>query len=155
MPNFTLFVNNKKETVNVDADTPLLWVLRDALELTGTKYSCGEGICGTCTVHLNGEAVRSCSITINEASDKSVVTIEGFAADPSNAIIKSWIEEEVPQCGYCQPGQIMAFAALYQKNPNPSKKEVENTMNDVLCRCGTYPRIRIAIEKIVEHGGAL
>jgi len=155
MPNYTLIVNNKKQTVNVDADTPLLWVLRDTIGLTGTKYSCGEGICGSCIVHLNGEAVRSCSVSINEVSGKSVITIEGFADDPNISIIKSWIEEEVPQCGYCHPGQIMAFAALYKKNKKPSKTEIEETMNSVLCRCGTYPRIKRAIEKVVEHGGSL
>lgn len=153
MPKYNFILNGEKRNVEVDdPQTPLLWVLRDDLGLTGTKYSCGEGYCGSCTVHIGGEAVRSCATFISEVEGKSVTTIEGLAADKSNAILKAWIEEEVPQCGYCQPGQIMEFAALYNNNKKPSKDEIEAVMSQVLCRCGTYPRIKKAIEKVIEGG---
>ncbi|MGD8781211.1 MAG: (2Fe-2S)-binding protein [Ignavibacteria bacterium] len=153
MPNFNLIINGKNVSVNVDADTPLLWVLRDNLGLTGTKYSCGEGYCGSCTVHLNGEAVRSCATTIEEAAGQEVLTIEGLAKDKSNPIFKTWIELEVSQCGYCHPGQIMTVAAMFNNNNTPSKEEIDDTMSQVFCRCGTYPRIKKAITKLVEEGG--
>lgn len=153
MPKFNLTVNGRKTTVDVDNDTPLLWVLRDTLKLTGTKYGCGEGYCGNCTVHINGEAVRSCSTTINEADGKQITTIEGLAANQNHPIIKAWIDEQVPQCGYCQPGQIMAAAALFNNGAIPSKEEIESTMSTVLCRCGTYFRIKNALEKVVAEGG--
>jgi isoquinoline 1-oxidoreductase alpha subunit len=151
MPKYTLTVNEKKQTVDVDAGTPLLWVLRDNLGLTGTKYSCGEGICGNCTVHINGKAERSCILNVEDAVGNSIKTIEGLAEKPDHPIFKSWIELEVSQCGYCQPGQIMTLAALLERNPKPSRKEIDDAMNSVLCRCGTYQRIRNAVDKLVEE----
>jgi isoquinoline 1-oxidoreductase alpha subunit len=151
MPEFKLKVNNKEVKVDIDGDTPLLWVLRDTLGLTGTKYGCGEGICGSCTVHINGKAERSCSIMIKDAAGKSITTIEGFAENPNHPIFKSWIELEVSQCGYCQPGQIMTLAALLNEKAKPTKTEINEAMSGVLCRCGTYHRIRKAIEKLVEE----
>ena len=150
MSTFILNVNGENRTVQVEEDTPLLWVLRDNLRLTGTKYSCGIGLCGTCVVHIDGIAVRSCSVSVKDAALKSILTIEGLAQNPDHPIFKSWIDHEVSQCGYCQPGQIMTIAALLNQNPNPSDKEIEDTMSGVLCRCGTYPRIRKAIEKLVS-----
>jgi isoquinoline 1-oxidoreductase alpha subunit len=152
MPKYTLTVNEKKQTVDVDAGTPLLWVLRDNLGLTGTKYSCGEGICGNCTVHINGKAERSCILNVEDAVGNSIKTIEGLAEKPDHPIFKSWIELEVSQCGYCQPGQIMTLAALLGQNPKPSRKEIDDALNSVLCRCGTYQRIRNAVDKLVEEG---
>jgi isoquinoline 1-oxidoreductase alpha subunit len=151
MPEFKLKVNNKEVKVDIDGDTPLLWVLRDTLGLTGTKYGCGEGICGSCTVHINGKAERSCSIMIKDVTGKSITTIEGFAENPNHPIFKSWIELEVSQCGYCQPGQIMTLAALLNEKAKPTKTEIDEAMSGVLCRCGTYHRIRKAIEKLVEE----
>ena len=152
MPKYTLTINQKKQTVDVDAGTPLLWVLRDNLGLTGTKYSCGEGICGCCTVHIDGKAERSCIISIEDAVGSSITTIEGLAEKPDHPIFKTWIDLEVSQCGYCQPGQIMVLAALLEQNPKPSRKEIDDAMNNVLCRCGTYQRIRKAVDKLVEEG---
>jgi len=152
MPKYTLTVNEKKQTVDLDTGTPLLWVLRDNLGLTGTKYSCGEGICGSCTVHINGNAERSCIINIEDAVGSSITTIEGLAEKPDHPIFKTWIDLEVSQCGYCQPGQIMTLAALFKQNPKPSRIEIDNAMNSVLCRCGTYQRIRNAVDKLVEEG---
>ena len=154
MPKFTFKVNGETKTVDADGDTPLLWVLRDNLGLTGTKFSCGQGYCGSCTVHINGEAARSCSTYVSEVNGKSVTTIEGLAAEKSNPFINAWIEEEVPQCGYCQPGQIMAAAAMFNNNSVPSEDEINSTMSMILCRCGTYPRIKKAIAKVMEKGGA-
>lgn len=150
MPEYKLKVNGSVQTVNVDEDTPLLWVLRDNLQLTGTKYSCGIGICGSCVVHIDGHAERSCSVTVKETASKEIITIEGLAANPYHPIFKAWIDEEVSQCGYCQPGQIMTLAALLNENPNPTEKQIEETMSGVLCRCGTYPRIKKAIDKLVS-----
>ena len=150
MSDIILNVNGENSTVRVEEDTPLLWVLRDNLQLTGTKYSCGIGLCGTCVVHIDGIAVRSCSVSVKDAALKSILTIEGLAQNPDHPIFKSWIDHEVSQCGYCQPGQIMTIAALLNQNPNPSDKEIEDTMSGVLCRCGTYPRIRKAIDKLVS-----
>ena len=153
MPKFNFTVNGEKKSVQVDdPNTPLLWVLRDDLGLTGTKYSCGEGYCGSCTVHLDGEAVRSCATFISEVEGKSVTTIEGLAKDKTNPILHAWIAEEVPQCGYCQPGQIMAFAALVKNNKKLSKEDIDASMSQILCRCGTYPRIKKAIDKVIEGG---
>jgi len=151
MSKYTITVNNKKHTVDADPGTPLLWVLRDNLGLTGTKYSCGEGICGSCTVQIEGKAERSCSINIEDVGESSILTIEGLAENPDQPIFKKWIELEVSQCGYCQPGQIMALAALFNKNPKPSRKEIDNEMNSILCRCGTYQRIREAIDELTEE----
>jgi aerobic-type carbon monoxide dehydrogenase small subunit (CoxS/CutS family) len=151
MSKFTLNINSKNRTVEVDEETPLLWVLRDNLQLTGTKYSCGIGLCGNCTVHIDGIAERSCVVSIKSVSSKSIVTIEGLAQNPEHPIFQAWIDQEVSQCGYCQPGQIMAIAALLSNNPRPSEKEIENAMSGVLCRCGTYPRIKKAIDKIINE----
>jgi aerobic-type carbon monoxide dehydrogenase small subunit (CoxS/CutS family) len=152
MPEFKLKVNNKTYIANVESETPLLWVLRDTLGLTGTKYGCGEGICGSCVVHIDGKAERSCSIPVNDVSGKSITTIEGLAENPDHKIFKTWIELEVSQCGYCQPGQIMTLAALFNSNKKPTKSEIDEAMSGVLCRCGTYPRIKKAVEKIVKEG---
>lgn len=151
MSKFTLNINSKNRTVEVDEETPLLWVLRDNLQLTGTKYSCGIGLCGNCTVHIDGIAERSCVVSIKSVSSKSIVTIEGLAQNPEHPIFQAWIDQEVSQCGYCQPGQIMAIAALLSNNPRPSEKEIENAMSGILCRCGTYPRIKKAIDKIINE----
>ena len=150
MPQYSLNVNGLNRTVDVEGDTPLLWVLRDNLQLTGTKYSCGVGICGTCVVHINGQAERSCSVSVKDASDKLILTIEGLAENPDHPIFKAWIDQEVSQCGYCQPGQIMTLAALMDENPKPTEQQIEDTMSGVLCRCGTYPRIKKAIDKLVS-----
>jgi aerobic-type carbon monoxide dehydrogenase small subunit (CoxS/CutS family) len=151
---FTLRVNGQIYTVDAASDTPLLWVLRDTLALTGTKYSCGEGRCGACTVHLDGEAVKSCMIEISEVGEREVTTIEGLSLDGGHPLQQAWIEDSVSQCGYCQPGQIMTAVALLVKTPNPSDDEIDAAMSDVLCRCGTYQRIRRAIHHAAEIGGA-
>jgi aerobic-type carbon monoxide dehydrogenase small subunit (CoxS/CutS family) len=145
MASFALTVNGKVETVDVSPDTPLLWVLRDTLGLTGTKYGCGIGQCSACAVHINGEATRACRTTISAAADKKVTTIEGLSPGRANALQAAWIAEAVPQCGYCQSGQIMAAAALLAKNPKPSDADIDVAMNGHICRCGTYGRIRRAI----------
>ncbi len=145
---FQITVNGKEYTVDASPDTPLLWVLRDTLGLTGTKYSCGAGQCGACTVHLDGEAAQSCLITLEAAAKRKITTIEGLSPDGSHPLQKAWIEESVPQCGYCQPGQIMQAAALLAKNPNPTDAEIDQAMSGVLCRCGTYQRIRAAIHRV-------
>lgn len=150
MPHYSLNVNGVTRSVNADENTPLLWVLRDNLQLTGTKYSCGIGLCGSCVVHIDGRAERSCSVSVKEAASKEILTIEGLAANLKHPIFKAWIDQEVSQCGYCQPGQIMTLAALLNENPNPTEKEIEETMSGVLCRCGTYPRIKKAIDKLVS-----
>lgn len=152
MPKYNLNVNNKKYTVDAEAGTPLLWVLRDNLGLTGTKYSCGEGICGSCTVHIDGKAERSCILSIENVENASVTTIEGLAENPDHPIFKTWIDLEVSQCGYCQPGQIMTLAAMMDDKQNHSRKEIDDAMSTVLCRCGTYHRIRKAVDKLVEEG---
>lgn len=148
MSKINLTVNKKNYSVDVEPDTPLLWVLRDKLGLTGTKYSCGEGICGSCTVHIDGNAERSCILSVKDVEGSEITTIEGLAGNPDHPIFKTWIELEVSQCGYCQPGQIMTLAAMLNKNA--SKAEIEREMSSVLCRCGTYHRIRIAVDKLVE-----
>jgi len=151
MPKYNLNVNNKKYSVDADAGTPLLWVLRDNLGLTGTKYSCGEGICGSCTVHIDGKAERSCLISVEDVQNASITTIEGLAENPDHTIFKTWIDLEVSQCGYCQPGQIMTLAAMLNDKQSHSRKEIDDAMSTVLCRCGTYHRIRKAVDKIVEE----
>ncbi len=150
----TLYVNGRKHQVSVTPDTPLLWVLRDTLQLTGTKFGCGEGLCGACTVHIDGEPTRACTTPVGDAAGSQIVTIEGL---PDNHPLKrSWLEEEVPQCGYCQSGQIMAAAALLRDNPAPTDGDIDDAMSDNLCRCGTYPRIRKAIHRAAAgtKGGA-
>lgn len=149
---YNLTINKKNYSVDVDANTPLLWVLRDTLGLTGTKYSCGEGICGSCTVHIDGKAERSCILSVENVQNSSITTIEGLAENPEHFIFKTWIDLEVSQCGYCQPGQIMTLAAMLDAEKKPSRKEIDNAMSTVLCRCGSYYRIRKAVDKLVEDG---
>ncbi len=138
-------LNREPISIQADPETPLLWVIRDQLGLTGTKYSCGMGICGSCTVHIDGKTTRSCITKVEAVQGKSVVTIEGLGKDGLHPLQKAWIEDEVPQCGYCQPGQIMTAAVLLEKNPHPSDADIDGAMSGVLCRCGTYQRIRKAI----------
>ena len=145
-----LTVNGKEVNVEADPGTPLLWVLRDHLGLTGTKYGCGMAQCGACTVHLGGEAVRSCVTPLSRAAGKSVTTIEGLSSDLSHPLQRAWIEIDVPQCGYCQSGQIMAAAVLLAANPKPTDKDIDEAMSGNICRCGTYPRIRRAIHRAAE-----
>lgn len=140
-------INGQEKEVDADPTMPLLWVIRDYLGLTGTKFSCGISVCGACTVHMDGNQVRSCVIPISTVADKHITTIEGLSEANDHPVQRAWIEEQVPQCGYCQSGQIMAAAALLEKNPTPSDQEIEQTMNSVLCRCGAYPRIRKAIKR--------
>jgi isoquinoline 1-oxidoreductase alpha subunit len=146
MPTFTLKINNETHTVEADMDTPLLWVLRDNLGYVGTKYGCGVGQCGACTVHLDGNAVRSCLLQVSQAEGKEITTIEGLSKDGDHPVQKAWLEHDVPQCGYCQAGQIMTASALLKNNPNPSDKDIEAAMNGNICRCGTYVRIKEAIK---------
>ncbi|MBM4170235.1 MAG: (2Fe-2S)-binding protein [Ignavibacteria bacterium] len=153
MAKLKLTINSRLREVDVDPETPLLWVLRDAIGLTGTKYSCGIGVCGSCTVLINGESARSCTLSAADAQGKSVVTIEGVAEDANNPIIRAWLEEEVSQCGYCQPGQILTAAAFLKKNRRPTDAQIDAAMKDTLCRCGTYPRIRRAIHRVAKEGG--
>ena len=152
MPKFSIHVNGKLHTVDAPGDMPLLWLLRDRLALTGTKYSCGAGLCGTCTVLIDDKAVRSCETRLDEVGDASITTIEGLGADRPHALQRAWEAERVSQCGYCQPGQIMSAAALLQENPDPSDAEIDSAMRDTLCRCGTYSRIRRAIRRAAREG---
>lgn len=146
MPTFTLLVNNTPRTVEANADTPLLWVLRDHLDLTGTKFGCGEGLCGACTVLLDGSATRSCTLTVAEVGGQAITTIEGLAAD-GHPLIDAWLAEDVSQCGYCQPGQLLTAAELLARKPQPSDDDITAAMDGNLCRCGTYQRIRQAIHR--------
>jgi aerobic-type carbon monoxide dehydrogenase small subunit (CoxS/CutS family) len=148
-----LSVNGKSQSVDVDPDTPLLWVLRDNLGLTGTKFGCGMALCGACTIHMNGQAVRSCVTPVSAGISGSIVTIEGLSEGRSHAIQKAWIAEEVPQCGYCQPGQIMQAAALIAGKPKPTDADIDAAMSGNLCRCGTYQRIRAAVKRAAQGGG--
>lgn len=145
MATYTLNINKKNYQVEADADTPLLWVLRDLLQLYGTKYGCGIAQCGACTVHLDGKAVRSCSLPVAALKDKAITTIEGLSENLDHPLQKAWITHDVPQCGYCQAGQIMQAAAFLKSNPNPTEAEVEAAMQGNICRCGTYNRIKAAI----------
>jgi isoquinoline 1-oxidoreductase subunit alpha len=154
MPNITLRVNGSEKSVDVSPDTPLLWVLRDSLQLTGTKFGCGVGLCGACSVHLNGTLTRSCTTRVSEAAGKNITTIEGLGANGLHPLQQAWIAEDVPQCGYCQSGQIMAAAALLAKTPHPSDSDITDFMSANICRCGTYDRIRRAIRRVVSAGGA-
>mgnify|MGYP001342356913 CR=1 FL=1 len=148
---YTLTVNGNKHRVNVEDDMPLLWVLRDEIGLTGTKFGCGRGLCGTCTIHLDGEPTRSCMTPVEYAEDSEITTIEGLSNDVSHPLQRAWIDEEVPQCGYCQSGQIMTAAALLKQNPDPSDDDIDVAMKMNLCRCGTYQRIRKAIHKAAKE----
>ena len=148
---FDLQINNQAYSVEADESMPLLWVLRDLLNLTGTKFSCGMGLCGSCTVLLDNEPTRSCVTPVSAVVGKSIITIEGLSEDASHPVQKAWLEEKVSQCGYCQPGQILNAVALLKKNPNPSDDDINAAMGDVLCRCGTYQRIRKAIHRAAEE----
>ena len=149
----SLQVNGKKYEVEVPPNTPLLWVIRESLGLTGTKYGCGISQCGVCTVHVNGEAVRSCVTPVSSVAGKEIITIEGLSADGSHPVQQAWMAEDVPQCGYCHSGQIMAAAALLAKNPRPSDADIDRARSGNLCRCGTYQRIRRAIHRAAEMMG--
>ena len=151
MAQYNLNVNGKDHQVNVDSDTPILWVLRDTLNLVGTKYGCGIAQCGACTIHLDGKAARSCSLPISALKNKKITTIEGLSEDASHPVQQAWIKHDVPQCGYCQSGQIMTAAALLAENKNPSEKEIEQTMHANLCRCGTYNRIKAAVKTAADN----
>jgi aerobic-type carbon monoxide dehydrogenase small subunit (CoxS/CutS family) len=150
MPPVDFTVNGTRRSVDVASDTPLLWVLRDTLGLTGTKFGCGIAQCGACTVHIDGAATRSCVVAISSVAGKSVTTIEGLSPDRSHPVQRAWMAEEVPQCGYCQSGQIMAAVALLQANPTPSDADIDETMTNI-CRCGTYQRIRAAIHRAAQE----
>lgn len=143
---YNLNINGKKQEVDVDPSTPMLWVLRDHLDLVGTKYGCGIAQCGACTIHLDGTAVRSCQLQVSQVGDKTITTIEGLSENGKHPVQQAWIEHDVPQCGYCQAGQIMNAAAFLEKNPNPTDAEIEAAMNGNICRCGTYTRIKAAIK---------
>ena len=148
MISFTL--NKRRVSLDVDADTPLLWVIRENFGLTGTKYGCGMAQCGACTVHIDGQAVRSCVAPVSRAADKEVTTIEGLSPDFSHPVQRAWIEIDVPQCGYCQSGQIMSAAVLLKEKPNPTDDDIDQAMTGNICRCGTYPRIRQAVHRAAE-----
>ena len=147
----TLKVNGKKHTLDISPDVPLVWVIREHLKLTGTKFSCGKGLCGSCTIHLDGKAVRSCQTPVGEAQGKSITTIEGIPE--GHPLKKTWVKEQVAQCGFCQPGQIMQAAELLSQNKKPSEAKIIKAMDGNLCRCGTYPRIKTAIKVAAKEGG--
>ena len=152
MASITLIVNGEEHTVDASPDTPLLWVLRDSLGLTGTKYGCGQGLCGACTVHVDGEATRSCIVPVSEVAGRQITTIEGLSPDGGHPLQQAWLAENVVQCGYCQSGQIMAAAALLAESPKPTDEEINAAMAGNLCRCGTYQRIRRAIHSAAGQG---
>jgi isoquinoline 1-oxidoreductase alpha subunit len=149
---FELVVNGEARQVEADPSEPLLWVLRDRLGLTGTKYSCGIGVCGCCTVHVDGEAIRSCTSSVASVTGKAVTTIEGLSPDGLHLVQQAWLAEAVAQCGYCQSGQIMTAAAFLRQTPNPTDEEIDSAMATALCRCGSYPRIRRAVRRAVKGG---
>ena len=151
---FTININGTAHSIDADGDTPLLWVLRDVLGMTGTKFGCGMALCGACTVHVDGTATRSCITTIDSIGDSTITTIEAISATRSGARIqKAWLDHEVPQCGYCQSGQIMSAAALLESNPNPKDSDIDDAMSGNICRCGTYVRIREAIKLAAQASG--
>ncbi|MEO8433003.1 MAG: (2Fe-2S)-binding protein [Acidobacteriota bacterium] len=152
MARYALTVNGRRRTIEAEPDTPLLWVLRDELGLTGTKYGCGVGQCGACTVHLDGVAMRSCVVAISSLGAQRVTTIEALSPGGDHPVQRAWIDEDVPQCGYCQAGQIMMAASLLAHSPKPSDAEIDQAMSGNLCRCGTYPRIRRAIHRAAAEG---
>jgi len=154
MARFTLTVNGRRREVDQEPDTPLLWVLRDALRLTGTKYGCGVGVCGACTVLEGGKERRSCQVPISAAAGRRFTTIEGLSPDGSHPCQKAWLAEDVPQCGYCQPGMILAAAALLAERPRPSDEDVDRVFSEHVCRCGSYPRVRRAIARLSANGAA-
>lgn len=146
MAAINITVNGKKQALDIDPTTPVLWVLRDHLDLVGTKFGCGMAMCGACTIHIDGVATRSCVLPVSEVADKSITTIEGLSEKGDHPVQKAWLEHDVPQCGYCQAGQVMNAAALLKDNPNPTDEEIENAMSGNICRCGTYVRIKAAIK---------
>lgn len=153
-----LTINQKNYSLDVPPEMPLLWALRDVIGLTGTKYGCGMAQCGACTVHLDGEAIRSCITPVSRAAGKNITTIEGLSADNSHPVQQAWLLEDVPQCGYCQSGQIMSATLLLRENPEPSDQDIDDAMSGNICRCGTYPRIRKAIHtaaRLIKEGGKL
>ena len=150
MPTTTFVINDRKVEVDAEADTPLLWVIREQLKLTGTKFGCGIAQCGACTVHVEGNAVRSCQVSLEDIADKNITTIEGLSPNANHPLQIAWIEEQVPQCGYCQSGQIMQAAALLKSNPRPTRQQIIDAMDGNICRCGTYPRIVRAIERAIK-----
>lgn len=152
MAKFNLNINGKKQEVDADPNTPMLWVLRDHLNLVGTKYGCGIAQCGACTIHLNGVAMRSCQLPVSAVGNQSITTIEGLSENGDHPVQKAWLEHDVAQCGYCQAGQIMSASALLESNPNPSDEEIEGAMNGNICRCGTYTRIKAAIKTASKMG---
>jgi isoquinoline 1-oxidoreductase alpha subunit len=145
-------VNGKRVTVSAESDTPLLWAVREHLKLTGTKFGCGAGLCGACTVHVDGKAVKSCQLTLSDVDGATITTIEGLSTDASHPLQKAWVAEQVPQCGYCQSGQIMKAAELLKQNPKPSRDQIVTHMNGNICRCGTYTRIIAAIQRAAQEG---
>jgi isoquinoline 1-oxidoreductase alpha subunit len=149
---YEITVNGRKHAIEAEADMPLLWALRDVLRLKGTKYGCGIGMCGACTVHLDGEAVRSCTIPVEYAANGEITTIEGLSSDRSHPVQIAWLAEQVPQCGYCQSGMIMATAALLKSNPSPTEEQIDDAITNI-CRCGTYPRVKRAILRISTESG--
>jgi isoquinoline 1-oxidoreductase alpha subunit len=151
MPTYQITVNGASKTVDVAEDTPVLWVLRDHLDLVGTKYGCGIGQCGACTIHVDGTAMRSCSLTLSQVEGKSITTIEGLSEDGTHPVQEAWKEVDVPQCGYCQAGQIMTASAFLASNPNPSEEDIENAMHGNICRCATYTRIRKAVQIAADN----
>jgi isoquinoline 1-oxidoreductase alpha subunit len=148
----TLVVNGSSRPVDLSPETPLLWALRDTLVLTGTKFGCGIGACGSCTVLLDGAPVRSCQVTVADAAGRKITTIEGLSPDGTHPVQRAWIADEVPQCGYCQSGQIVAAAALLARKPHPTDADIDDAMDGILCRCGTYERIRRAIHRAAREG---
>jgi isoquinoline 1-oxidoreductase alpha subunit len=150
MKKISFLLNGKATAIDVEPEKPLLWVLREELGLTGTKYGCGMAICGCCTIHLDGDAVRSCVTPISRVDGKRVTTIEGLSEDLSHPVQRAWMEIQVPQCGYCQPGQMMSAACLLSQNPNPTETDIADAMSGNLCRCGTYQRVRKAIHRAAE-----
>ena len=151
---FNLNINGKKQQVDVDPATPMLWVLRDHLNLVGTKYGCGIAQCGACTIHLGDIAMRSCQLPVSQVGNQSITTIEGLSDDGDHPLQEAWLEHDVPQCGYCQSGQIMSAVALLEWTPNPTDEDIDNAMAGNLCRCGTYPRIRAAIKRAARQMAA-
>lgn len=149
---FTVLVNGTKRRIEADPDMPLLWALRDLLQLTGTKYGCGMGVCGACTVHENGTPVRSCQILLSTTSGKKYTTIEGLSSRGDHPCQRAWVDEDVSQCGYCQTGMIMQAAALLRRTPNPTDEEIDSELSDHVCRCGTYQRMRRAIHRAAREG---
>lgn len=153
MAQIALKVNGKDINIDVDPAMPLLWVLRDVIGLRGTKYGCGEGLCGSCTVHIDGNPQRSCMLPVSQVVGHQITTIEGLSSDGTHPLQKAWLAENVTQCGYCQPGQLMTGAALLAKNPKPTDADIDAAMSGNLCRCGTYQRIRRAIHRVADQGG--